>query len=254
MAAKLTRLTHEIAIHLQPEAESCTICSSHSRRSVRKLLDTPSYIIRAHTFGITRWEATHRVLAAKLTRFTHKIAIQLHLVAESCTICSSRFRRPVRKLLVTPSYAVGRITTSGQNKKRKKSATGTENVKMWLGCCSYLLQVTIPIFVHGTQIRKNSQGTGHKQSLCVQVVSDGTEEWACSDKTIPITWLARGLDWLQYRTLYNLWTFTVGSWKMAKFNILNPFTVTMQIYASGYAESRVLDWLQYRTLYNLWST
>jgi hypothetical protein len=32
------------------------------------------------------------------------IAIQLHLVAESCTICSSRSRRPVRKLLDTPSY------------------------------------------------------------------------------------------------------------------------------------------------------
>jgi hypothetical protein len=26
-------------------------------------------------------------MAAKLTRLTHKIAIQLHLVAESCTIC-----------------------------------------------------------------------------------------------------------------------------------------------------------------------
>jgi hypothetical protein len=33
-----------------------------------------------------------------------KIVIQLHLVAESCTICSSRSRRPVRKLLDTPSY------------------------------------------------------------------------------------------------------------------------------------------------------
>jgi hypothetical protein len=29
-------------------------------------------------------------MAAKLVRLTHKIAIQLHLVAESCTICSSR--------------------------------------------------------------------------------------------------------------------------------------------------------------------
>jgi hypothetical protein len=29
-------------------------------------------------------------MAAKLTRLTHKIAIQLHLVAETCTICSSR--------------------------------------------------------------------------------------------------------------------------------------------------------------------
>jgi hypothetical protein len=41
------------------------------------------------------------VMTAKLTRLTHKIAIQLHLVVESCTICSSRSRRPVRKLLDT---------------------------------------------------------------------------------------------------------------------------------------------------------
>jgi hypothetical protein len=34
---------------------------------------------------------------------THKIAIQLHLVAESCTICNSSSRRPVRKLFDTPS-------------------------------------------------------------------------------------------------------------------------------------------------------
>jgi hypothetical protein len=40
-------------------------------------------------------------MAAKLTRLTHKIAIQLHPVAESCTIFSSRSRRPVRKLLDT---------------------------------------------------------------------------------------------------------------------------------------------------------
>jgi hypothetical protein len=43
-------------------------------------------------------------MAAKLTRLTHKIAIQLHLVAENSAICSSRSRRPVRKLLDTPSY------------------------------------------------------------------------------------------------------------------------------------------------------
>jgi hypothetical protein len=35
----------------------------------------------------------------KLTRLTHKIAIQLHLVAESCTTWSSRSRWPVRKHL-----------------------------------------------------------------------------------------------------------------------------------------------------------
>jgi hypothetical protein len=44
------------------------------------------------------------VMVAKLIRPTHRIAIQLHLVAESCTICSSRSRLPVRKLLDTPSY------------------------------------------------------------------------------------------------------------------------------------------------------
>jgi hypothetical protein len=52
----------------------------------------------------TRWEAAQRVMAAKLTRLTHKIAVQLHLVAESCTICSSRFRWPVRELFDTRSH------------------------------------------------------------------------------------------------------------------------------------------------------
>jgi len=41
-------------------------------------------------------------MAAKLASLTHKIAIQLHLLSESCTICSYRSRRPVRKLLDTP--------------------------------------------------------------------------------------------------------------------------------------------------------
>jgi hypothetical protein len=45
-------------------------------------------------------------MAANLTRLTHKIVIQLHLVAESCTICSSRSRQPVRKLLDTPPYII----------------------------------------------------------------------------------------------------------------------------------------------------
>jgi len=41
---------------------------------------------------------------AKLTRMIHKIVIQLHLVVESYTICSSHSRWPVQKLLDTPSY------------------------------------------------------------------------------------------------------------------------------------------------------
>jgi len=44
------------------------------------------------------------IIVAKLTRLTHIIAIQLQLVTESCTICSSRSRRAVRKLLDTPYY------------------------------------------------------------------------------------------------------------------------------------------------------
>jgi len=38
---------------------------------------------------------------AKFTRLIHKVAIQLHLVASSYTICSSCYRHPVRKLLDT---------------------------------------------------------------------------------------------------------------------------------------------------------
>jgi len=38
---------------------------------------------------------------------TNKTTIQLHLTAESCTIYSSSSRRPVRKILDTPSYKRG---------------------------------------------------------------------------------------------------------------------------------------------------
>jgi hypothetical protein len=41
-------------------------------------------------------------MAAKLIKLTHQIEIQLHLVAESCTLRSFSLQRPVRKLLDTP--------------------------------------------------------------------------------------------------------------------------------------------------------
>jgi hypothetical protein len=63
----------------------------------------------------TRWEAIQRVMAAKLTILTHKIATQLYLVANSCTICSSRSRRPVRKLLDTPS-CITMLMATGTNR------------------------------------------------------------------------------------------------------------------------------------------
>jgi len=43
-------------------------------------------------------------MVAKLTRLTHKVAMQLHLVVESCSICSSHSRQSVWKLMGTPSY------------------------------------------------------------------------------------------------------------------------------------------------------
>jgi hypothetical protein len=52
MAARLIRLTHRIAIRLHLGAEGCTICSSLSRRPVRKLLHTPVYAEDA--FGLHR--------------------------------------------------------------------------------------------------------------------------------------------------------------------------------------------------------
>jgi hypothetical protein len=61
-------------------------------------------IIKYRITTINTWEATQRVMVAKLNRLTHKIAIQMHLVAERYTICSSGSSQPVWKLLDTPSY------------------------------------------------------------------------------------------------------------------------------------------------------
>jgi hypothetical protein len=71
----------------------------------------------------TRWEGTQKVMAPKLTTVTHKIAIQLHLLAETCTICSSRFMQPVRKLLDTPSYISCRIPLRCQAELKFEAVT-----------------------------------------------------------------------------------------------------------------------------------
>jgi hypothetical protein len=50
-----------------------------------------------------RWlRSNQRVMVAKLTRLTHRIAIQLHQVAESCTICTFHSRWLVWKLWIHP--------------------------------------------------------------------------------------------------------------------------------------------------------
>jgi len=74
----------------------------HEYEGVSKSFRTES--ITKYTFRTinTRWEATQRVMAAKLTRPTHKITIKLHLVAESCTICSSLPWRPGGNFWIHP--------------------------------------------------------------------------------------------------------------------------------------------------------
>jgi hypothetical protein len=85
------------------ENEPINSSSEKVYEGVSKSFRTESITKYTLTIINTRSEATQRIMAAKLNILTHKIAIQLHLVAESCTVCSSRSRRPVRKLLDTHS-------------------------------------------------------------------------------------------------------------------------------------------------------
>jgi hypothetical protein len=81
-------------------------------------------------------------MAVKLTRLTHKIAIQLHLVAESCTIYSSRPRRPVRKLFDTLSCVDFR-EVSYKGVKRV-----TQDRVQWRAAVSENLMVSLALGLH----------------------------------------------------------------------------------------------------------
>jgi hypothetical protein len=74
------------------------------RGCIQKFSDWVGNEIYAFLWYYSLRSNTKKVMAAELTRVTHKIVIHLYLVAESCTICSSRSRRPVWKPLDTPSY------------------------------------------------------------------------------------------------------------------------------------------------------
>jgi hypothetical protein len=91
--------------------------NSRMYEGISKSLQT--WVDNEITIMNTHWEATQMVTATKLTRLTHKIAIQLPLVAESCTICSSRLRWQVRKLLDIPSYTMLRCVSSGCGWRRR---------------------------------------------------------------------------------------------------------------------------------------
>jgi hypothetical protein len=105
----------------------------------------------------SRWEASQRVLAAELTRLTHKIAIQLHLVAERCTICSSgsTFR-----------------TASGLSSRTK---WGWESITYW-SLVSKCIN-TAMVWTFGVGFAK-----GNRNSLvcCMMVVNVGGIYPACS--------------------------------------------------------------------------
>jgi hypothetical protein len=71
----------------------------------------------------------------KITRLTHKIAIQLYLVAESCTICSSYFWRPVRKLLDTLSYIHARPVSPGIVQQIMPTVYTSGSLDTWMIVC-----------------------------------------------------------------------------------------------------------------------
>jgi len=80
----------------------------------------------------TRWEATQRVMAEKLTRLTHKIA-------ETCTICSSNSRQPVWKLLDMPSYMIQLSSCSLPQTVHSPTSSPhlVQRPKLYSGCNSY---------------------------------------------------------------------------------------------------------------------
>jgi choline-glycine betaine transporter len=102
MVAKLTRLTHNIAIQLQLVAESCTICSSRSRRSVRKLLDTLSYMVCVLCSVLSLWALRAMTYSGVLCntvpvqrtrtadRFIHTSRFNVGAVLISLRVCEER--------------------------------------------------------------------------------------------------------------------------------------------------------------------
>jgi hypothetical protein len=80
----------------------CILYTADTYKGVSKSFWIES-IMKSSTTTNT-WEATQRVKVAKLTRLTHKIAIQLHIAAESSTICSYCSSWPVRESFDILSY------------------------------------------------------------------------------------------------------------------------------------------------------
>jgi hypothetical protein len=94
-------------------------------------------------------EATQKVMVAKLTRLTHNIAIQLHLAAESCTICSSHSRKPVQKLFDTLSYTphLEAVLSKTQGETMSQWQVNLLNIVFNSTCFFFLMLTHIEIFL-----------------------------------------------------------------------------------------------------------
>jgi hypothetical protein len=79
MATKLTRMTHKLATQLQLLAENWTIRSSRSRRPVRKLMDTPSYLYRHFSQLMTVWKVNMSCLSIMAWRRIGRTDVKLHI-------------------------------------------------------------------------------------------------------------------------------------------------------------------------------
>jgi hypothetical protein len=99
-----TKLSGKASLRVRGEKRLNTTAleDTHLRRCVQKFPEYVDNEMNNNNKHLSR--SNKKDYDGKLTRLTHKTAIRLLVVAESCTICSSRSRRQVRKLLDTPSY------------------------------------------------------------------------------------------------------------------------------------------------------
>jgi len=83
LAERLNSVRHNV---IRGRTHKNEVCISATYEGISKSFRTESIMKYKLTFGITRCCPLQRVMAAKLTRLTHKIAMRLLLVSESCNI------------------------------------------------------------------------------------------------------------------------------------------------------------------------
>jgi hypothetical protein len=91
-------------------------------------------------------------MAAKLTRLTHEIAIQLNLLAENCTICSSRSRRQSGNFWLHP-----RSVTEAQSEGEARS---------YYGKTSFAFDWKFSCYINWNSMGHSKEGV----SSCIQIL------------------------------------------------------------------------------------